>query len=178
VPLAGGKKLRAWIRKRRGKNAPPPAEDKPPVKTPDPPPPEQPPARQPGLPLKPDTADHPRQRKHPVSNQLQDTAEAIHQGIGSFEPENVDDLGAFLQGLPAVYEALTSGLSRLADRFGDEYPLHPAVVEHIRELGSAAAGQHEYAAEAHHIFTTSHQDDLERLDNPRTGEEFMDVSNQ
>lgn len=113
-----------------------------------------------------------------MSNQLQDTAEAIHQGIGSFEPENVEDLGAFLQALPAVYEAFTSGLNRLADRFGDEYPLHPAVVEHIRELASAAAGQHEYAAEAHHIFTTTHQDDLERLESPRTGEEFMDVSNQ
>lgn len=135
-----------------------------------------PPARQPGLPLAPSQADHPRRRKHPVSNQLQDTAEAIHQGIGGFEPENATDIGLFLQELPAVYEALTSGLNRIAERFGDEYPLHPAVVEHIRELASSAAGQHEYAGEAHHIFTTTHTDDLERLENPRPNERLWDVA--
>lgn len=179
LPFAGGKKLRAWVRKRRRKNAPPASEDKPAARTPDEPAaPDPPPPRQPGLPLAPSHADHPRTRRHPVSNQLGDTAEAIQQGIGGFEPENVEDLGAFLQALPAVYEALASGLNRVADRFGDEYPLHPAVVEHIRELGSHAAGQHEYAAEAHHVFTTTHQDDLERLENPRPGEEFMDVGNQ
>jgi hypothetical protein len=113
-----------------------------------------------------------------VGNQIDAATEAIDQGIGSFEPENVDDLGAFLQALPAVYEALGNGLNRLADRFGDELPIHQSVVEHIREMASSAFGLHEYGGEAYQLFVNTHEDDLERLENPRPGEEFMDVSNQ
>ncbi len=113
-----------------------------------------------------------------MSNQLEAAAESIDSGIGSFEPENVNDLGLFLGDLPRVYEALAGGLNRVADRFAEEFPLHPSVVEHIREMAAGAAGQHEYAGEAYQIFLTAHQEDLDRIENPRTGEEFMDVSKQ
>jgi hypothetical protein len=113
-----------------------------------------------------------------VGNQVEAAAEAIHEGLGSFEPENVDDLGQFFQALPDVYEALGSALTRLADRFGDELPVHGDVQEHIRELAAQSAGLHEYAAETHGIFRAAHAEDLERLENPRPGEPFMDASNQ
>lgn len=174
--LAGGRRLRAWIRKRRGKTEP--VKDEKPAETaPEPSEPEPPPERKPGLPLTPNTADHPSRRTN-MTHQLEDTAEAIHQGIGGFEPENVDDLGSFLQALPATYDAFTSGLQQLADRFGDELPVHSAVVEHIREMASQFAGLFEYGNEAYGIFRNSHENDLERLENPRPGEEFMDVSKQ
>lgn len=110
-----------------------------------------------------------------MAHQLEAATEAIHGSIGGFEPENVEDLGAFLQDLPNVFEAMTSGLHRLADRFGDELPLHSSVVEHVREMASSLSGLHEYAAEAHHVFRTAHEQELERLENPRPNEKLWDV---
>lgn len=105
-------------------------------------------------------------------------AEAIQQHIGSFEPENVEDLGRFLQGLPDIHDALAESLTRIADRFGDELPVHPAVTEHIREMAAQSAGLHDFADQTYSIFRSAHSDDLERLENPRRGEEFMDHSHQ
>lgn len=176
--VAAVRRARTWIRKRGGKGATPPAAQAEPEAAAAEKPPDAPPGRKPGLPLAPNSTDHPSRRRHPVTSHLDAITEAIDSGIGGFEPENVDHLGAFLQSLPGVYEALTSGLNRLADRFGDELPLHPAVVEHIREMASSAAGLFEYSNEAYGIFRSSHEDDLERLENPRPGEEFMDASKQ
>lgn len=109
---------------------------------------------------------------------LDSVNDAIDTAMGGFEPENVEDLGSWLEGLPGIYERLSGALTTVADRFVEEFPIHPDVAEHLREMASGAAGQQEYAAEAHGIFRTSHEADLDRLENPRAGEEFMDASQQ
>lgn len=113
-----------------------------------------------------------------MSSHIDAVTESIDQGIGGFEPENVDALGDWLRALPHVYGALAGGLARVAERFGGDLPVHPSVVEHLHEMSASAAGQQEYAGEAHHLFRTSHEADLERLEDPRPGEEFMDKSRQ
>lgn len=110
-----------------------------------------------------------------MSHQLEDTADAIEQGIGGFDPENAVDLGSWLASLPRVEEARATAYSRAADRLADGHPVHPDVIEHLREMASQADGQREYAEEAHHIFTTSHEAELERLENPRPNERLWDV---
>jgi hypothetical protein len=110
-----------------------------------------------------------------VSHQLQDTAEAIEQGIGAFDPENANDLGDFLKSLPDIHEAEASAYSRQADQLSEGQPVHPAVIEHLRELASQADGLREYAAETYHIWATAHEAELQRLENPRPNESLWDV---
>ena len=113
-----------------------------------------------------------------MSSAVEAATEAIDDNIGSFEPENMDDLAGFLAGLPRLFESLAGSLGRIADRFGDELPIHVDVQEHLRELASQTAGLQDYAAEADGIFRAAHADDLNRLENPRPGEEFTDYSLQ
>ena len=174
LPLIAAKRLWGRLRKQRGGTPEAPAA----APGQDAAEPAAEPERQPGLALSPDTAHNPGREKRDVSSQVEAAAEAISEGLGSFEPENVGDLGRFFEALPEVYEALGSALTRLADRFGDELPVHGDVAEHIRELAAQSAGLHEYAAETHGIFRAAHAEDLERLENPRPGEPFMDFSNQ
>jgi hypothetical protein len=117
-------------------------------------------------------------RSRRVSSAVEAATEAIDDNIGSFEPENMDDLAGFLAGLPRLFESLAGSFARIADRFGDELPVHGDVQEHLRELASQAAGLQDYAAEADGIFRAAHADDLNRLENPRPGEEFTDYSRQ
>lgn len=110
-----------------------------------------------------------------MSHSLQDTAEAIEQGIGGFEPENANDLGDFLKALPDVHEAQASAYNRQAEQLADGQPVHPAVIEHLRELASQSDGLREYAAETHHIWATAHEAELQRLEEPRPNESLWDV---
>jgi hypothetical protein len=176
APFAVARGICSLIRKRR-KGAPAP-EVKPEAPAAPPSGPASP-ARKPGQPLVPNTADPaPTRRRAPLSNQLEHAADAISHGVGGFHPENVADLEQFLTDLPRVYEALADGLHHVADRFTDDLPVSQQVSEHLREMGSTVAGLADYAGEAQRIFRTAHAEDLERLENPRPGEEFMDHAQQ
>lgn len=170
--VAVARRIRSRIQPRRGK--PGEASAPKPAKTDGEPQPQ--PSRQPGAALAP-SATTPKRRSR-VSSRVEAATDAIEENIGSFEPENVEDLGSFLRGLPGLYDAVASSLSRVADRFGDELPVDNRVSEHIREMASQAAGLREYADEAYGIFRAAHEEDLNRLENPRPNEQFMDVSQQ
>lgn len=105
-------------------------------------------------------------------------AEAIRDHIGGFAAQNAADLTGFVGGLHEVFSALSESLASVNTKFSDDEPVHPRVVDHLEELRSMLAGLVDFAAEAGPIFTAAHEDDLERLDNPRPGEEKMDYSQQ
>jgi hypothetical protein len=175
------RRLVARVR-RRGKDAKPAAPDQAEAAgKPDGKPADGLPARQPGAPVTPGTPDNRKTtaikaRRHAVTQQVLAAAEAIEEHIGGFEPENMNDFGEFLRQLPQIYQALASGLATIADRFGGEYPINPAVVDHLHEMASGAAGQQEYAGEAHQLFATTHAEEIERLENPRPNEQLWDVA--
>lgn len=133
------------------------------------------PERQPGTAIKPDeTASPPPARGLSMSG-IEAVTEAIDAHIGGFEPESGEDLDHFLAGLPGLYQSMGAALQRLADRFGDELPVHPAVRDHIGEMAATTAGLSEFADEAYRIHRTAHAKEMERLENPRPGEEIWDV---
>jgi len=134
------------------------------------------PDRQPGPGLAPSTTIP--EGTPAMSSAIDAAVEAIHDHLGSWEPQNATEIGSFLQGLPDLYEALGDALTRVADRFGDELPVHSSVSEHLREMASQSAGLREYAEEAHSQFRNSHEVELSRLENPRHGEGLWDVAAQ
>jgi hypothetical protein len=176
LPFAIGAGLARKLRQRRKGGGQPEDTDKERNTTAGPAP--EPPERAPGIPLAPSTTHNSGRETRRMSGNVGAAAEAVEQHLGSFSPENVADFDQFLKDLPEFFGAVGAALGRLADRFADELPIDQAVAEHIREMGAQAAGQQDYASEAYSIFRNVHESDLERLENPRPGEEFLDYSKQ
>jgi hypothetical protein len=167
---------RLWDRLRR-KPQPQPAPP-PPEPTPVPPKPTPPQSQQaPAVPRvkQPPAGGTQPGRKRTVSSQVDAATEAIDQHIGGYEPQTPTDLGMFLQALPQLFESLGTALSHVADTLGDQFPVEPALPEQLREIGASAAGLADQATEAHSVHRNAHEKELERLENPRTNEQFWDV---
>lgn len=113
-----------------------------------------------------------------MGSPVEAAAEAVQQHIGGFVPESGAELDRFFQDLPKLFERTAEALAHLADRFGSELPVHPVVHEHIRELAAVTAGLTDYAESAWSIHRTAHDRELERIENPRPGEDLWDVSSQ
>lgn len=104
--------------------------------------------------------------------------EAISEHIGAWEPSSATDIHRFLDALPAIHETLAEALAAVADRLDAATPVDTAVCEHLRELAAASAGHAELARESVHLFRARHEPELERIENPRAGEEMFDVTAQ
>jgi hypothetical protein len=111
-----------------------------------------------------------------VSGHIDAAAEAISEYIGGWAPENALELDSFLAGLPGLFEALAAAMAGVAERLGAEFPVDPAVPEHLAEIAATVAGMGDFAAEAHAIHRTVHAPELERIENPRQNEDLWDVA--
>jgi hypothetical protein len=168
LPAIGA--LAAWrrLRARRARRREP---DEPPE---DPAPAEEPPERKPGAPLEPKTT--PKEARK--LSAIESACEAITDQIGGFEPENVGVLDQFLEDFPKVFESFASALTSLGGRLGDEYPVDAQISEALSEIAGQLAGMQDTCAELYPLWRTAHEEDLKRIEEPRTNEEFLDASNQ
>jgi hypothetical protein len=111
-----------------------------------------------------------------VVHQIDAAADMVEQQIGSWEPDNAVDLDLFLASLPRLFEAVSGSIGHVASRLGSDFPVDPAVTERLREIASTVAGMSDFAGEAHSIHRAAHARELERIEEPRPGEEFWDVA--
>jgi hypothetical protein len=112
-----------------------------------------------------------------MSTHIDAANEALDAHVGGFEPQTPTELGDFLQSLPELFSHMGQAISTVGDRLGDEFPVEPSLPERLREIGSSVAGLADDASEAHTVHRSAHEKELERLENPRTNEQFWDVSN-
>ncbi|MBO0813532.1 MAG: hypothetical protein J2P30_00025 [Actinobacteria bacterium] len=169
-----------WRKARKRKAEPVKAEpEKPAARGPDPEPPVPEPQPKMARPV-PATVFRPPMMKenHPVMNHIDAASEAASQHIGQFEPDSAEDLGLFLSGLPSYFESVSTAFRTVAERLADGYPVHPSIPERLREIGATVGGMSDFAAEAHSAHRAMHEKELDRIENPRRGEEFWDVKNQ
>ena len=103
-------------------------------------------------------------------------ADMVEQQIGSWEPDDAADLDLFLASLPRLFEAVSTSIGHVASRLGSDFAVDPAVTERLREIASTVAGMSDFAGEAHSIHRAAHASELERIEAPRPGEQFWDVS--
>lgn len=109
---------------------------------------------------------------------VQAASEAVTEHIGGYTPESMTDLNSFLEQLPQFFEDQGQALSRLAESLSNDHPVHQAPTDVLRDLATAVHGMGEFAAEAFGAWRQVHAEELERLENPRPGEEEWDVSKQ
>lgn len=113
-----------------------------------------------------------------MSAQVHAAAEAIRDHIGGAVFSNMSDFTAFVYSLDTLFEAMHESLGTVNARFTDDEPVDVSVVDHLEEMRSMLLGPLDYARETGTVFRNAHERDLERLDDPRPGEEKMDYSNQ
>jgi hypothetical protein len=111
-----------------------------------------------------------------VGHHIEAAAEAVEQHIGSWEPENALDLDLFLSSLPRLFESVSGSIGHVASRLGDEFPVDAAVTERLREIAATVRGMSDFAGEAHAIHRIVHAKELERIEEPRPGEQMWDVA--
>jgi hypothetical protein len=103
--------------------------------------------------------------------------EAIDATITNFDPANVEDLENFMKRLPEVYERQAAGLQALGERLATEKPFEE-MQDHWQQIASGTAALSDWADQLPGLFRLHYAEELARLENPRPGEEFLDVSTQ
>lgn len=113
-----------------------------------------------------------------MSSNVQAAADALHDHIGGAVFNGMHDFTTFVGSLDVLLQALYDSLGSVNARFEDDEPINPLVIDHLEELRSLLLGPLQFAQENGAVFAAAHQEDLDRLENPRPGEEKMDYSRQ
>jgi hypothetical protein len=114
-------------------------------------------------------------RKARVFSPVAYAADAVEQTIGAWEPGHMVNVGELLGDLPGFFAREAVALDAMVTRLREEYPLDQGVADHYAEL---ITGLHAIAADAREglgMYRASHQRDIERLEDPREGEDRWDV---
>lgn len=116
----------------------------------------------------------------PEVQRVKDAADEIKEALAQLGGSQVGML-TYEQGLKEISPILgiiADGLKDMASTAEDEQPLDPSVLEFFGTIEDAARGASQVAEELPGLFRAAHEVELERLENPRRGEEKWDVSQQ
>jgi hypothetical protein len=106
-------------------------------------------------------------------------AEEVISAMARFDPGNLAQLEGIFPDLCTLFGGLARGIGGLAAKYGDDLPVKPVVAEAISEIAASLGGLSAAAEEAHGLFRSAHQDEIERIENPRPNEKVWDTtSNQ
>ena len=105
---------------------------------------------------------------------IQSAAEAVEQVIGGYDPENLMSAGQVFPDLGEFWEAMARSLDALKDRLADGSPLNNSLIESLGEMSAVVGGLADTAREGYADFQRIHEDDINRIENPRPGEEKAD----
>lgn len=101
--------------------------------------------------------------------------DAIDEHIGAAEFDNAVAIFGFLAGLEPMCSHLGMALANAAARLGSDSPLDRAVVDHLNEMAAFAVNLGAWGQQAHSLARAAHENDLQRLENPRPNEQAFDV---
>lgn len=116
----------------------------------------------------------------PEVQRVKDAAEEMKAALALLGGSQVGML-TYEQGLKEIGPVLgviADGLKDMATTAEDEQPLDGSVLEFFGTIEDAARGASQVADELPGLFRAAHEVELDRLENPRNGEEKWDVSQQ
>jgi hypothetical protein len=111
------------------------------------------------------------------SRQAEMLKDAFQTHLAPFDPSGEGGLATagLLAGLPGVFDEFGASLRAVADRMGDG-PFQRAAQEVLHELAAATSGLRDRAAESSGQFERDHENELNRLRNPRPQEQAWDTA--
>lgn len=110
-----------------------------------------------------------------MSAHVEQATEALHQ-MASFEPRGSQEVRAYLEALPELYNEMGAALRQQADRWAADHPYGGAVTEQLSELAAVTAGLADHASAVHEAFESQFDRENIRHDEPRPGEAEFDLS--
>lgn len=111
-----------------------------------------------------------------TSSPINDLTEAIHQHLGNYRTDQlIPGVEGLVENLPRIADALDEALKKLAGYLEDERPVHPNVIEALRELRVPVGAFRDRANEVYETFKRAHEHDLKRHYESRPGERTANV---
>jgi hypothetical protein len=104
---------------------------------------------------------------------IQSATEAMREVLGGYDPQNLMSALQVFPDLAEHYDGMAENLTALAARL-DESPVHETLRESLREQAGVFGGLADQAREAHAQAQSLHEDDIRRINEPRTGENMAD----
>ncbi|MEV7179210.1 hypothetical protein [Kitasatospora sp. NPDC093679] len=106
-----------------------------------------------------------------------EVASEMYGAVMNYDPDGMMHVLAAIESMPDGLTSIANTFRVLAERSDDEYPLDKTVGEALNEVFQLLINAATAAEEVGKVFRNSHQQDIARHDDPRTGEEKWDIGN-
>lgn len=103
-------------------------------------------------------------------------ATEMARAAAAYQPTGMLQVGQDFTGLEEALRIHAQALRTTVENAAEHWPLHPNIVELMRQIHGLQLKAAELASELKPAFTQLHDVDIARLENPRTGERMWDVS--
>jgi hypothetical protein len=103
-------------------------------------------------------------------------ATEMARAAAAYQPTGMLQVGQDFTGLEEALRIHAEALKTTVENADANWPLHPNIVELMRQIHGLQLKAAELAAELKPAFNQLHDVDIARLENPRTGERMWDVS--
>ncbi|WP_345698382.1 hypothetical protein [Kitasatospora terrestris] len=106
-----------------------------------------------------------------------DTASEMYSAAMNYDPDGMMQVLAAIESMPEGLESIANTFRVLAERSDSEFPLDKNVGEALNEVYTLLMQAMSAAEEVGKAFRSSHESDIARHEDPRTGEEKWDIGN-
>lgn len=103
-------------------------------------------------------------------------ATEMARAAAAYQPTGMLQVGQDFGGLEEALRINAEALKTTVENADANWPLHPNIVEIMRQIHGLQLKAAELATELKPAFQALHDVDIARLENPRTGERMWDVS--
>lgn len=103
-------------------------------------------------------------------------ATEMARAAAAYQPTGMLQVGADFAGLEEALRLHAGAMKTTVENADANQPLHPNIIELMRQIHILQLKAAELAAELTPAFRQLHDVDIARLENPRTGERMWDVS--
>ena len=100
----------------------------------------------------------------------------MHRIAGAYRPEGMMQVGRDFGGLAEALEHVAESMKVTTARADAEDPLDPRIIEMMQQIYGLQMKAAELAQQLKPAFLACHRVDIDRLQNPRTGEAAWDVT--
>ena len=113
---------------------------------------------------------------HPVTDTI---ADAAQEQFGRYEPESGLEWETFMDSVGGFFDQFAQAFSGLGEKLGNDFPMGGTPTEGMWEdMGATLRGLADHGQAMAQQFKIDFEKELERLRNPRPGEEVFDRANE
>jgi hypothetical protein len=117
-------------------------------------------------------------RKEQIRMSARDSITDVMSSIASFEPQSGMEVARFMEEWGDLVNIMGEAFSTLADRMGNEMPIAAPVQDSVRDLSGGFFALSGVAQQAYATMLAAHEADIQRVENPRPGEELWDTGRE